>query len=199
MESLHVIFDARWDHERTGQHRTTSKYHSWAFDVGCWMFTWALNVECRKLNVDEHSTLNIQRLTPKAPLHPGSWRAPTSISTCIGDHEPRQVGRASSRAVGRMIRRRAARGYARPTWTKRSKVHGKHLTGVPVRLCIRFMKFNFSCVLVLAAAMAVSAGCYSTVGGSRRPGVPFAKDSIEGRYERPASDVYIAARKVLTF
>src|SRR5688500_11676431 len=58
---------------RTGQHRTTSKYHSWAFDVGCWMFTWALNVECRKLNVDEHSTLNIQRSTPKAPLNPVSW------------------------------------------------------------------------------------------------------------------------------
>src|SRR5687767_5014502 len=67
MESLHVIFDARWDHERTGQHRTTSKYHSCVFDVGCWMFTWALNVECRMLNVDEHSTLNIQRSTPKTP------------------------------------------------------------------------------------------------------------------------------------
>src|SRR5687767_8609754 len=57
-------FDARWAHERTGQHRTTSKYHSWAFDVGCWMFTWALNVECRMLNVDEHSTLNAQGTPP---------------------------------------------------------------------------------------------------------------------------------------
>src|SRR5687767_3355415 len=79
MESLHVIFDARWGHERTGQHRTTSKYHSWAFDVGCWMFTWALNVECRMLNVDEHSTLNIQRSTPKAPLHPGSGKGQCTL------------------------------------------------------------------------------------------------------------------------
>src|SRR5688500_411264 len=71
--SLDVNFDAHWGHERTGQHPTTSKYYSWAFDVGCWMFTWALNVECRKLNVDEHSTLNIQRSTPKAPLNPVSW------------------------------------------------------------------------------------------------------------------------------
>src|SRR5687767_10230762 len=52
------------------------------------MFTWALNVECRKLNVDEHSTLNIQRSTPKAPLHPGSWKGPQVNFDARWDHEP---------------------------------------------------------------------------------------------------------------
>src|SRR5687767_11516616 len=61
------------------------------------MFTWALNVECRKLNVDEHSTLNIQRSTPKAPLHPGSWKATTSISTRVGTMNLIQVGTALRR------------------------------------------------------------------------------------------------------
>src|SRR5687767_4166640 len=77
-------FDAGWDYERTGQHQNpTIILGRSMLGVGCWMFTWALNVECRMLNVDEHSTLNIQRSTPKATLIPGSWKADPSSASLL--------------------------------------------------------------------------------------------------------------------
>lgn len=56
------------------------------------------------------------------------------------------------------------------------------------------------CALLAAGGMALlTVGCYSTVEGRTRAGVPLAKDKIEGRYERPLAQVYPAARKVLEF
>lgn len=43
----------------------------------------------------------------------------------------------------------------------------------------------------------LTAGCVGTVSGKKTPGVPFVRDRIEGRYERPADQVYEAAREVL--
>jgi hypothetical protein len=50
----------------------------------------------------------------------------------------------------------------------------------------------------LGAAVLVS-GCISSVDGHYRGGVPFVKDKIEGRYKRPADQVFAAAREVVKF
>lgn len=52
---------------------------------------------------------------------------------------------------------------------------------------------------LMAVLLAAVTGCYSTIEGRKRPGVPFAKDTIEGKYERPVETVFAAARKVLEF
>ncbi|GIX50517.1 MAG: hypothetical protein KatS3mg132_711 [Limisphaera sp.] len=36
----------------------------------------------------------------------------------------------------------------------------------------------------------VVCGCVGTLDGRHRAGVPFVKDSVEGRYERPVERVY---------
>lgn len=41
------------------------------------------------------------------------------------------------------------------------------------------------------------AGCVGTVDGRRRAAVPFVKDTIESRYERPVGQIFQAARQVL--
>lgn len=47
-------------------------------------------------------------------------------------------------------------------------------------------------------ALAIAAiGCVSTVNGRKTAAVPFVKDKIEGRYDRPASQVYDAAKEVV--
>ena len=61
------------------------------------------------------------------------------------------------------------------------------------------MKRKFYGLLALGCLALLAAGCYSTVEGRTRAGVPFAKDTIDGRYERPIAQVYPAARKVLEF
>jgi len=50
---------------------------------------------------------------------------------------------------------------------------------------------------VLTGLVVLTAGCVSTVSGKKTAGVPFVRDRIEGRYERPADQVYEAAREVL--
>lgn len=42
-------------------------------------------------------------------------------------------------------------------------------------------------------------GCISSLDGRTHGGVPFVKDTMEGRYERPVDQVFAAARKVLEF
>jgi len=66
--------------------------------------------------------------------------------------------------------------------------------------CIREMNFKYfvSCVL-LSIMLAGTAGCYSTANGSKQAGVPWLKDSVEGRYERPMDQIYEAAIEVLRF
>ncbi|HON07271.1 MAG TPA: hypothetical protein PLW02_04125, partial [Verrucomicrobiota bacterium] len=41
-------------------------------------------------------------------------------------------------------------------------------------------------------------GCYKTVDGRVKAGVPFKKDRIEGRYERPITQIFDASKVVLS-
>ncbi|MEY2408858.1 MAG: hypothetical protein QOF48_1528 [Verrucomicrobiota bacterium] len=45
----------------------------------------------------------------------------------------------------------------------------------------------------------VFSGCVDTVDGRHRAGVPFQRDRAEGRYTRPASDLWAAAKDVLKY
>lgn len=47
--------------------------------------------------------------------------------------------------------------------------------------------------------LSVLTGCYTTVEGRTKAGVPFSKDRIESRYERPLDQVFVAAKEVLKF
>jgi hypothetical protein len=58
---------------------------------------------------------------------------------------------------------------------------------------------KFVIAAVLAAAVATGAGCYKTQEGRCSPGIPFSKDTIESRYERPADQVYEAAKATMDF
>src|SRR6185437_1637046 len=59
------------------------------------------------------------------------------------------------------------------------------------------MKLKFTILAGLVAVAALVAGCVNTVTGSRTAGVPFIKDTIEARYDRPAEPVFQAARAVI--
>jgi len=61
------------------------------------------------------------------------------------------------------------------------------------------MKRKFSLLFATAALAVLVSGCYSTAEGHYKPGVPFAKDSIESRYERPVDPIFAAAKEVLKF
>ena len=58
-----------------------------------------------------------------------------------------------------------------------------------------------NCFLLLASLVGavLISGCVSTVDGRREAGVPFIRDKVEGRYERPPMDVWAAAKDVLAF
>ncbi len=58
-----------------------------------------------------------------------------------------------------------------------------------------------NCFLLLASLVGavLISGCVSTVDGRREAGVPFLRDRVEGRYERPPMDVWAAAKDVLAF
>ena len=57
------------------------------------------------------------------------------------------------------------------------------------------MKAKF--LLGVVGLAIVASGCVSTVSGTKASAVPLGKDRIEGRYERPAGQVYDAARAVI--
>jgi hypothetical protein len=57
------------------------------------------------------------------------------------------------------------------------------------------MKTQFL-VAFLGAAVLV-AGCHSSLDGRKHAGVPFVKDKVEGRYERPVDQVFAAAIQVI--
>lgn len=57
------------------------------------------------------------------------------------------------------------------------------------------MKVKF--LLPLVVTLIVAAGCAKTVSGRHTAAVPFTKDRVEGRYERPAVQVYMAAKDVV--
>ena len=53
--------------------------------------------------------------------------------------------------------------------------------------------------VILLGALLVGAGCVGTVTGRKTAGVPFVKDKVEGRYERPLDQVFDAAKEVIKF
>jgi hypothetical protein len=58
-------------------------------------------------------------------------------------------------------------------------------------------RMKMTILLGLVAALVVSTGCVNTQSGHSTAAVPFIKDSVEGRYERPVAQVYEAAKEVL--
>jgi hypothetical protein len=52
--------------------------------------------------------------------------------------------------------------------------------------------------VALLGAVLAGAGCVSTVDDRSTAGVPFGKDKVEGRYERPVDQVALAAKQVIT-
>ena len=44
-----------------------------------------------------------------------------------------------------------------------------------------------------------TSGCYSTADGNKRTGMPFLKDTVVGRYERPLDQIYEAAIEVMRY
>lgn len=50
---------------------------------------------------------------------------------------------------------------------------------------------------ILIGAVVVGAGCVSTVSDRKTAGVPFIKDRVEGRYERPLERVFQSAKDVI--
>lgn len=51
--------------------------------------------------------------------------------------------------------------------------------------------------LLAVIFLAVATGCQSTPDGRKRAGVPFVKDTIESRYQRPVGQIFAASRQVL--
>jgi len=61
------------------------------------------------------------------------------------------------------------------------------------------MKLRFVALMILCLAAFGFAGCYTTVDGGKKAGLPWMKDTIEGRYERSVEEIYEAALEVLSF
>lgn len=61
------------------------------------------------------------------------------------------------------------------------------------------MKKILSLLVVSTCLLGLGTGCYSTVGGKSKVGVPFLRDRIESRYERGPAEVFAAAKAVLAF
>jgi hypothetical protein len=51
--------------------------------------------------------------------------------------------------------------------------------------------------LFLFVLLAIGTGCQTTPEGKSRAGIPFVKDTIESRYQRPVAQIFAAARQVL--
>ncbi len=61
------------------------------------------------------------------------------------------------------------------------------------------MKKTLALLLVAFGLGSLVTGCYHTVEGRSKMGVPFKKDRIESRYERTTEQVFAAAKDVLAF
>ena len=60
------------------------------------------------------------------------------------------------------------------------------------------MNLNFVGVVALCGLAGwLSTGCVDTVDGRRTMGVPWVKDTVEGRYERTSTEIFTAAKDVL--
>jgi hypothetical protein len=63
--------------------------------------------------------------------------------------------------------------------------------------CIVAMKLKLFCGFLSLLAL-IAVGCVSTVSGGKTAGVPFTKDTVEGRYQKPLDAVYNSAREVIS-
>ena len=59
------------------------------------------------------------------------------------------------------------------------------------------MKKNLFMLLIAACLAACSTGCVSTLDGHSKMAVPFSKDKITSRYERPVDQIFASSKKVL--
>jgi len=69
------------------------------------------------------------------------------------------------------------------------------LDGVAESVWIEIMKTTR--FAILAGAILTAVGCVSTVDERSTAGVPFVKDKIQGRYERPVDQIFQAAKDVI--
>jgi hypothetical protein len=58
---------------------------------------------------------------------------------------------------------------------------------------------KFALLFTMALAGGVATGCYKTETGQHKMGVPFSKDRIESRYERPITQVFQSAHDTLAY
>jgi predicted small secreted protein len=56
----------------------------------------------------------------------------------------------------------------------------------------------FAVFAAFVGAIIFVTGCVNTVAGPKVGGVPFIKDKVQGRYERPADEVFAAAKAVIS-
>lgn len=59
------------------------------------------------------------------------------------------------------------------------------------------MRIKAALTACALTAAALFSGCQSTPTGEMRAGVPFVRDTIPSRYQRPVPQIFAAARKVL--
>src|SRR5262245_25271217 len=52
---------------------------------------------------------------------------------------------------------------------------------------------------LLGVILLAGVGCVETVSGDKAAGVPFIKDRVEGRYERPLDQVFDSAKEVVKY
>ena len=60
------------------------------------------------------------------------------------------------------------------------------------------MKKNFFGCFVVIILATLASGCVKTIDGHVKAGVPLIKDKITSRYERPVSEIFPAAKEVLS-
>ena len=60
------------------------------------------------------------------------------------------------------------------------------------------MKLKIYTIALISVIAVLFSGCYKTVDGHVKAGVPFKKDKIEGRYERPVPQIFDASKVVLS-
>ena len=105
----------------------------------------------------------------------------------------------------------AARAPRKPSFPERNPAAGKgrgpgrprprERLDEPERLLWirRTMRAKATALATMLCLLALTAGCYSTVEGRTKVGIPFVRDKIVSRYERPVSQVFKAAKEVLAF
>jgi hypothetical protein len=59
------------------------------------------------------------------------------------------------------------------------------------------MRNRLALIVCALTAAATFVGCQNTPTGQRRAGIPFVRDTIPSRYQRPVPQIFEASRKVL--